>query len=50
MEQRINFTETKNNRDRSVPMEAIVQEALLDRRDQPGDAEYVFTNPDTGTR
>jgi integrase len=46
----INFTETKTNRDRSVPMEPIVQEPLLDLRDQAGDAEYVFTNPDTGTR
>ena len=31
-------------------MEPIVQEALLGLRDQAGDAEYVFTNPDTGTR
>jgi len=46
----INFTETKTNRDRSVPMEPIVHEALLELRDQAGDAEYVFTNPDTGTR
>jgi integrase len=46
----INFTETKTNRDRSVLMEPIVQEPLLDLRDQAGDAEYVFTNPDTGTR
>jgi len=46
----INFTETKTNRDRSVPMEPMVQEALLMLREQAGDAEYVFTNPDTGTR
>jgi integrase len=46
----INFTETKTNRDRSVPMEPIVREALLDLRDQAGDLEYVFTNPDTRTR
>ena len=46
----INFTETKTNRDRSVPMDPIVQEALLELREQAGDAEYVFTNPDTGTR
>src|SRR6266540_3089418 len=46
----INFTETKTNKDRSVPMESIVQEALLELRDQAGEAEYVFTNPDTGTR
>jgi integrase len=46
----INFTETKPNKDRSVPMEPIVQEALLELRDQAGDAEYVFTNPDTETR
>src|SRR5688500_1089678 len=31
-------------------MEPIVREALLDLRDQAGDAEFVFTNPDTGTR
>ncbi|HLN99294.1 MAG TPA: tyrosine-type recombinase/integrase [Pyrinomonadaceae bacterium] len=31
-------------------MGPIVQEALLDLRDQAGDAEYVFTNPDTSTR
>jgi integrase len=46
----INFTETKANRDRSVPMGPIVGEALLDLRDQAGDAEYLFTNPDTETR
>jgi hypothetical protein len=46
----INFTEKKTNRDRSVPMGPIVQEALLDLRAQAGDAEYVFTNPDTETR
>jgi Phage integrase family len=46
----INFTETKTNKDRSVPMEPIVQEALWELRDQAGDVEYVFTNPDTGTR
>jgi integrase len=45
----INFTETKTNRDRSVPMEPIVQEALVNLPDEAGDAEYVFTNPDTGT-
>lgn len=45
----INFTETKTNRDRSVLMEPIVQEALMELREQAGDAEYVFTNPDTGT-
>ena len=27
-----------------------MQEALLDLREQAGDAEFVFTNPDTGTR
>ena len=46
----INFTETKTNKDRSVPMDSIVQESLLGLRDQAGDAEYVFTNPDTETR
>jgi integrase len=46
----INFTETKTNRDRAVPMEPIVREALLELRQQVGNAEYVFTNPDTGTR
>ena len=46
----INFTETKTNRDRSVPMEPIVRKALLELSDKAGDAEYVFTNPDTETR
>ena len=46
----INFTETKTNKDRSVPMEPIVRQALLDLYENAGDAEYVFTNPDTGTR
>ena len=46
----INFTETKTNKDRSVPMEPIVEEALLELRDQAGETEFVFTNPDTGTR
>ena len=27
-----------------------MQEALLDLREQAGDVEFVFTNPDTGTR
>jgi integrase len=46
----INFTETKTNRDRSVPMEPIVREALLELSQHSGNAEYVFTNPDSGTR
>jgi len=46
----INFTETKTDKDRSVPMDPIVQEALLELRDRAGDSEYVFTNPDTKTR
>jgi integrase len=46
----INFTETKTNKDRSVPMDPIVREALLEVCDEAGDAEYVFINPDTGTR
>ena len=46
----INFTETKTNRDRAIPMEPIVREALLELNQQSGDAEYVFTNPDSGTR
>jgi integrase len=48
----INFTETKTNRDRAVPMEPIVREALLELIQHSGNAEYVFTNPDTerGTR
>jgi integrase len=46
----INFTETKTNRDRAVPMEPIVREALLELSQQSGNAEYVFTNPATGTR
>ena len=31
-------------------MEPIVREALLGLSQQHGDAEYVFTNPNTGTR
>jgi integrase len=31
-------------------MEPIVREALLDLSQQSGNAEYVFANPDTGTR
>jgi len=46
----INFTETKTNRDRAVPMEPIVREALLELSQHSGNAEYVFTNPDSGTR
>jgi integrase len=46
----INFTETKTNRDRAVPMEPIVREALLEFSQPGGNAEYVFTNPDSGTR
>jgi len=46
----INFKETKTNKDRSVPMEPIVREALLELRDSAGDVEYVFVNPDTKTK
>jgi integrase len=46
----INFTETKSNKDRSVPMEPIVREALLQLCEGAGDAEYVFVNPTTETR
>jgi len=31
-------------------MEPIVRAALLSLRETSGDAEYVFVNPDTGTR
>ena len=31
-------------------MDPIVREALLQLSKQSGNAEYVFTNPDTGTR
>src|SRR5689334_18240299 len=31
-------------------MEPIVRDALLELSQQSGDAEFVFTNPDTGTR
>ena len=31
-------------------MEPIVRTALLELREKAGDAEYVFVNPDTGTR
>ena len=44
------FKETKTNKDRSVPMEPIVRAALLELRERTGDVEYVFVNPDTGTR
>jgi integrase len=46
----INFKQTKTNKDRAVPMEPIVRAALLKLRETSGDAEYVFVNPDTGTR
>lgn len=46
----IHFKETKTNKDRSVPMEPIVRTALSELRETSGDAEYVFVNPDTGTR
>jgi integrase len=46
----INFKETKTNKDRSVPMEPIVRTALMELREGAGDTEYVFVNPDTGTR
>ena len=46
----INFKQTKTNRDRAVPMEPIVRAALLSVHETSGNAEYVFVNPDTGTR
>ena len=46
----INFKQTKSNKDRSVPMEPIVRSVLLELREVAGDLEYVFVNPDTGTR
>jgi len=48
----INFTETKTNRDRAVPMESIVREALFELRKQNGNAEYVLQilTPKRGTR
>lgn len=46
----LNFKETKTNKDRSVPMEPMVRTALLELRESACDAEYVFVNPDTGTR
>jgi integrase len=46
----INFKQTKTNKDRSVPMEPIVRSVLLELREVAGDLEYVFVNPDTGTR
>jgi integrase len=46
----INFKQTKTNKDRSVPMEPIVRSVLLELREVAGDVEYVFVNPDTGTR
>lgn len=46
----INFKQTKTNKDRSVPMEPIVRSILLELREVAGDLEYVFVNPDTGTR
>lgn len=46
----LNFKETKTNKDRSVPMEPMVRTALLELRESASGAEYVFVNPDTGTR
>jgi integrase len=46
----LNFKQTKSNKDRAVPMEPIVREALSELREIAGDLEYVFVNPDTGTR
>lgn len=48
----INFTETKTNRDRAVPLEPIVREDLLELNQQSGDAEYVLRilTPERGTR
>jgi integrase len=46
----INFTETKTNKDRSVPMEPTVREALSALHDNADGAEYVFVNPNTKTR
>lgn len=45
----INFTETKTSRDRAVPMEPIVREALLELSRKSSNTEFVFTNPDTRT-
>ena len=44
----INFTETKTNRNRAVPMEPIVREALLELSEQSGNAvrrQLVFPLP-----
>ncbi|HKR13970.1 MAG TPA: site-specific integrase, partial [Pyrinomonadaceae bacterium] len=46
----ITFKETKTNKDRSVPMEPIVRTALSELHETSGDREYVFVNPDTGSR
>src|ERR1044072_3885636 len=46
----ITFKETKTNKARSVPMEPIVRTALMELRETACEAEYVFGNPDTGTR
>jgi len=46
----INFKQTKTNKDRSVPMEPIVRTVLSELHEVAGDLEYVFVNPDTGTR
>ena len=44
------LTSTGRRRFARRAMEPIVQEALLELRDEAGETEFVFTNPDTGTR
>ena len=46
----INFKQTKTNKDRSVPMEPIVRDVLSELHESASGSEYVFVNPDTGTR
>ena len=46
----INFKQTKSNKDRSVPMEPIVGDALSELHESASGSEYVFVNPGTRTR
>lgn len=44
------LTETKNGKDRHIPMSTKLYSLLQDLQDAKGNNSYVFTNPDTGNR
>lgn len=46
----ITATKTKSGRDRDIPMNHDVREALSALRREANGSEYVFSNPHTGTR